>query len=53
MEALAKALVRDGRPRTGQVIPVLLAERLHGEPYYLRDQPQHTAVYDGQVVQWR
>jgi hypothetical protein len=53
MQALARTLVGRGRPTTGYVVPVLLAEGVHGEPYYVRDKPQHTAVYDGQVLQWR
>ena len=53
MEALAKALVRAGRPKTGQVVPVLLAEPLHSPSYYLRGWPTHRAVFDGMVLQWR
>jgi hypothetical protein len=53
MEALAKALVGAGRPNRGQVVPMILTRPVQEPPYYLRFWPQHTAVYDGQVLQWR
>lgn len=52
MEALAKALVGAGRPNRGQVVPMILAEPVQQPSYYLRGWPQHTAIYDGQVLQW-
>lgn len=53
MQALAKTLIQAGRPRHGQVIPVLLADPLHDAPRYLRGQPAHTAIYDGRVLRWQ
>jgi hypothetical protein len=53
MKALAKTLVGAGRPSRGQVIPMILARPAHAPSYYLRFWPQHTAVYDGQVLRWR
>jgi hypothetical protein len=53
MEALSRALVGGGQPATGQVVPLLLVEPQHEEPYYLRGWPKHTAVFDGVIIQWR
>jgi hypothetical protein len=53
MEALAKALVEAGRPNRGQVMPMLLATPVQSSAYYLRFWPQHTAIYDGQVLRWQ
>jgi hypothetical protein len=53
MEALAKALIRAGSPRSGQVVPIILTNPVQKPSYYLRGWPQHTAIYDGQVLHWR
>lgn len=53
MEALAKALIGGERPRSGQVVPLILAESPHRPLRYLRGWPKHTAVYDGRVIEWR
>lgn len=53
MQALTKTLIQAGKPRCGQVAPVLLTHSLHDTPYYQRGQPAHTAVYDGQVLRWQ
>jgi hypothetical protein len=52
MEALAKALVQAGRPRTGRVVPVTLSRPVHEPSRYLRGTPERTAVYDGEVIRW-
>ena len=49
MQALAQSLVGKGHPSAGHVIPVLLAGRIHGEPFCLRDKPVRIAIYDGQA----
>jgi hypothetical protein len=53
MEALAKALIRGGRPRRGRVTQVFLTEPVHQASHYLRGWPKHIAVYDGRVLRWR
>ena len=52
MEALAKALVRRGRPTRGRVVPVILSRPVHEPSRYLRVLPERTAVFDGAVIQW-
>jgi hypothetical protein len=52
MEAMAKTLIRAGRPRRGQVTPVILTNSVQEQPHYLRGLTRHTAVYDGNVIQW-
>ena len=52
MEALAKALIEAGRPRSGRVMPVILAEGVHRPAHYLRGVVRDTAVYDGTVIRW-
>jgi hypothetical protein len=52
MAALAKALVQAGRPRTGRVVPVILAGSIHQPSYYLRGFVRDTADYDGTVIRW-
>jgi hypothetical protein len=39
MEALAKALVRRGRPTRGQVVPVILSRPVHEPSRHLRGLP--------------
>ncbi len=53
MQAMTEALIRARRPRTGHVAQVILTNPPHRPPYYLRCYPEHTAVYDGQAIQWR
>jgi hypothetical protein len=53
MQALTMALVRAGRPRSGHVVPVLLARPVNCSPYYLRGPLAETAVFDGEAVRWR
>ena len=53
MEALAKTLVQAGRPRSGRITPVVHINPIHDETYYLRGITKYTAVYDGQIIQWR
>jgi hypothetical protein len=53
MEALSRALVRSGRPTRGRVVPVTLRRPVHKPAYYLRGTPVRTAVFDGEVIQWR
>ncbi|MGH3157788.1 MAG: hypothetical protein ACRDNF_14595 [Streptosporangiaceae bacterium] len=53
MAALSKALVAGGRPARGQVAQVTLIRPVHKDAGYVREPPQHTAVYDGTVIQWR
>ena len=52
MEALARTLIQAGRPRSGHVVPVTLAQPVHRPPYYLRGIVNRTAVYDGEVIEW-
>ncbi|MGH3157984.1 MAG: hypothetical protein ACRDNF_15600 [Streptosporangiaceae bacterium] len=53
MQALSKALVAAGRPARGQVAQVTLIRPVHKDAGYEREPPQHTAIYDGTVIQWR
>jgi hypothetical protein len=53
MEALARALVAGGRPARGQVGQVTLVRPVQTDARYIREPPQRTAIYDGQVIQWR
>jgi hypothetical protein len=53
MEALSRALVQAGRPTRGHVVPVALRRPVHEPAYYLRGIPVRTAVFDGEVIQWR
>jgi hypothetical protein len=53
MEALAKALVATNRPRTGRIVPVVFTDPVHKPSYYLRGVPVHTAICDGQFLQWK
>ena len=53
MEVLAKTLIQAGRPRSGRATPVIFINSIHEETHYLRGITQYTAVYDGQVIQWR
>jgi hypothetical protein len=52
MDALAKALVQAGRPRSGRVTPVILTSPVQEPSHYLRGLTKHTAVYDGEVIRW-
>lgn len=52
MEALARALIETGRPSRGRVFPVLLTESVHESAFYVRLPVWHTAIYDGQRIQW-
>jgi hypothetical protein len=52
MNALSKALIRAGRPRSGHIARVKLAESAHQSPYYLRDDISIRAFYDGKVIRW-
>jgi hypothetical protein len=53
MQVLSKALIHGKRPLTGQVVPLLLIEPQHEEPYYLRGWPKHSAVFDGMTIRWQ
>lgn len=53
MEALSKALIAVGRPARGQVGQVTLVRPVQAEPFYIRESPRKTAVYDGSVIRWR
>jgi hypothetical protein len=53
MGALSRALIYGRRPVTGQVVPMLLVEPLHGQSYYLRGWPRQTALFDGVIIRWR
>lgn len=53
MDALAKSLVRAGRPRSGRVLPVILTDPIQEQPHYLRGFTRCSAFYDGKVIQWR
>jgi hypothetical protein len=52
IQALTRALTQTGRPRRGQVVPVLLTEPTHNPVGYLRGHPHRTAVFDGKAIQW-
>lgn len=53
MGALSRSLVSRKQSATGQVVPVLLVEPAHEQPYYLRGWPKHTAVFDGVTIKWQ
>jgi hypothetical protein len=52
VQALAGALMRGGRPRSGVVVPVVLAEPLHRVAYYVRGMVEQVAVFDGRAIVW-
>jgi hypothetical protein len=53
MEALTKALIKEGRPARGCVIPMLLTDDACRSFCYIRLPVEHTAVYDGSTIQWK
>jgi hypothetical protein len=50
--ALSKALIDAGAVAAGCIVPMALADGVHG-PFYVRDPPQHTARCEGGVIRWR
>lgn len=54
MRALSRAIVAGGRPRTGEIAPVVFVRPAHEESGYLREFPAElAAIYDGTTIQWR
>jgi hypothetical protein len=52
MEALTRALIEDGSPGRGCVVPMLLADDASRSFCYVRLPVEHTAIYDGGAIRW-
>jgi hypothetical protein len=52
MEALTRALIKDGCPGQGCVVPLLLSDHESRSFHYIRLPVEYTAIYDGGTVRW-
>ena len=52
MAALSRALLEAGRPARGSVVPVVLVDAVHSEPYYQRLPVCRTAECEDGAVRW-